>query len=57
LEDRVTKLELEKTKLIAKIEILEREKKSADKKYDSLKSESEKKISELRTEKDSLEDR
>ncbi len=53
----MTKLELEKTKLIAKIEILEREKKSADKKYDSLKSESEKKISELRTEKDSLEDR
>jgi hypothetical protein len=43
--------------MVAKIEILEREKKSADRKYESLQSDSEKKISELRTEKDSLEDR
>lgn len=57
LEDRLTATEIENRKLTSKVESVDRDRKSAEAKIETLKSETERKLSKLRAEKDSLEDR
>lgn len=57
LEDRLNSSEIENRKLSAKVDVLEREKKSAETKLERVKEDSEAKLTKIRAEKDALEDR